>query len=294
MPAAITHYLHAERVLDRLEEVTPQRRYDRDAFFWGAQGPDIFQCHRFFPWQKGESLAEYGRRFHAEDPAEVLEKMRDFWQGRQHKKISSSYIAGFLCHYSLDRSSHPYVGYLQKELQESHSETEMSVLHHEIESALDIVMMRREHSELASEFDLRNALPKNKEVQEEIAQLYSQIIAEVLEKEISSGQLVQMMEDARFCFGMLNDRTGLKKRLLQTIESHQKTGRNLSAYFRDLMEDGEYDYANTGHEVWNDGEKERTDDYFEVFSKSVEEAAKMIAAFFRGDPMSPLTGGKSF
>ena len=64
MPAAITHYLHAKRVLEAMQKRESSFQVVGDAFYWGAQGPDFLFCSRFLPWQKGEKLSAYGSRLH--------------------------------------------------------------------------------------------------------------------------------------------------------------------------------------------------------------------------------------
>lgn len=48
MPASVTHYLFAERVLNKLKQ-TGAAVTDRDAALIGAQGPDVFFFHRVMP-----------------------------------------------------------------------------------------------------------------------------------------------------------------------------------------------------------------------------------------------------
>ena len=61
MPASVTHYLFAERVLNKLKQ-TGAAVTDRDAALIGAQGPDVFFFHRVMPWQPGVSYAREGIR----------------------------------------------------------------------------------------------------------------------------------------------------------------------------------------------------------------------------------------
>ena len=283
MPAAITHYLHAERVMAVLEDATPHRRYDRDAFLWGAQGADVFACHRLLPWQKGESLAECGTRLHEKDPKELSLALHGYWKSALHKKIPASYAAGFLCHDTMDRICHPYVAFLEGVLAPQRPGVARGTLHNEAESALDVIMMRREKGELACDFDLRDALPKNRDVQEGIVQLYAAVIPALLGVAVREDQLEQVLQDARRCFGLMNNRSGLKKKLLQAVEKRQPGGPVFSAYLRDWMEDGETDFANLAHAEWNDGERERQEDFFALFDTAVEQAAARVASFFRGE-----------
>ena len=46
MPAVLSHCLLADRVMADLREYEPQLIADKDAFYWGASGPDILALSR--------------------------------------------------------------------------------------------------------------------------------------------------------------------------------------------------------------------------------------------------------
>ena len=109
MPAAITHYLQCQRVLKLLEKSDSPVSVSREAYFWGAQGPDFFACHRFLPWWKGESLSRFGDRLHSAPPAETLAAMWRYVDEHPQDAYARSYAMGFLCHYAADSVCHPFV-----------------------------------------------------------------------------------------------------------------------------------------------------------------------------------------
>ena len=41
MPAALTHYLQVERVINSLKKLHPCFEYNKNAILWGSQGPDF-------------------------------------------------------------------------------------------------------------------------------------------------------------------------------------------------------------------------------------------------------------
>ena len=126
MPACLTHYCFAQRVREDREE---KASLDLCAYTWGAQGPDFFFCHRFLPVWKGDSLREYGDRLHRATPSKVLGALRDFL--KEHPDpVYRSYIEGFVCHYSLDCTAHPYINWLAGELAEDqiYSETKLAAM----------------------------------------------------------------------------------------------------------------------------------------------------------------------
>ena len=139
MPAAITHYYHALRVL----ELWKQDSVNHNALLWGAQGPDFLFYHRVLPWQKGESLSVYGERLHQEEVVQTLSILRGYAESHP-SEIVKSYIAGFLCHYAADRTCHPFVRAHARELLQVQPEQDEQIAHHELESALDVILLRYE------------------------------------------------------------------------------------------------------------------------------------------------------
>ena len=110
MPAAITHFLHSQRVLAGIKQAG-RETFSPEAFAWGAQGPDFFYCHRFLPWWRGQSLAGWGDRLHDAPPAETLASMWRYVKAHPEDRYARSYAQGFLCHYAADSVCHPFVEY---------------------------------------------------------------------------------------------------------------------------------------------------------------------------------------
>ena len=159
MPAAISHYLLARRVLDD-PAFDKSRSFSQNAFLWGAQGPDFFFTHRFFPWQKGESLKEIGERLHQTPPSSIFDFAQEYENGERGNDVSLSYVLGFLCHYALDSTAHPFVNYSAEMLHELVKPSTVETCHHEVESNLDVVLLRYERAELPTDFSLKRAVPR--------------------------------------------------------------------------------------------------------------------------------------
>ena len=279
MPAAMVHALHGERIWKWLEtEITVIKGpLVKDAFEWGKQGPDFLFCHRFFPWQKGETLEEFGGRLHAEPPENTLNVLKRIWQERTQPAVHS-YILGFLCHYSLDCTCHPYIEFLsQKLLKEEPGQTE-DIFHNEIESALDGIVLRWETGKLPGEFRLESCFPKNEEAEAAIVEIYETLFEELFHVSHKEKVLEQAEKDARLTFRILNDSTGLKKQVTERLEKGKK--RTISCHLRGITEKGETDYANIAKGQWLDRQgSPHTDDFFQLFETAVEAAQELIIRF---------------
>lgn len=279
MPAAMVHALHGERVWKWLESESGivKGPLVKDAFEWGKQGPDFLFCHRFFPWQKGESLEEFGGRLHGEPPENTLNVLKRIWQERA-EPAAQSYILGFLCHYSLDCTCHPYIEFLSRKLLEEEPGQTEDVFHNEIESALDGIILRWETGKLPGEFRLESCFPKNEEAETAIVGIYETLFEELFHVSQKELLLAQAEKDARLTFRILNDRSGLKKQVTERLERGK--ARTISCHIRGITENGEVDYANTEKNEWTDRQGiSHTEDFFQLFESAVEVAKKIIVRF---------------
>lgn len=291
MPAAITHYYHALRVL----ELWKPENIEWDAFLWGAQGPDFLFYHRVLPWQKGESLSAYGGQIHQEAVLQTFSALRDYAQAHPSVCIQS-YIAGFLCHYAADRTCHPFVRAQTQELRKHEPEQGGQIAHHELESALDVILLRYEAGALPIEFSLKKTLPKNRAVQQEIAKLYAFLLHVRFGLVNAQAMVEQAMRDAYTALGWLNDRTSLKKPLVERWEKKHGGKHVLSCHIRGAGEGDEFDYANTLLGIWYNPEdgKPSNESFFDVYEHSILDAFEQIKGFFSGESLDAWIGNRNF
>ena len=158
MPACLTHTYFAKAVAQSLGETGLENTPE---YIWGAQGPDFLFCHRYFPWMKGRSLKEYGSRLHSEvKPSVTFSAMREFLS-RHRDPGYRAYVTGFVCHYALDSTAHPYVNALATELAAQRPWETVSTMHGEVEASLDAIILRRETGMLPSQVNVKQMFPKN-------------------------------------------------------------------------------------------------------------------------------------
>lgn len=289
MPAAITHFRQALRVWDGLQKETGAVPACRDAFLWGAQGPDFLFYHRLLPPGRG-SLRAYGSRLHGEKPSRLLGVMRDllFESGDD---VTESYLYGFLCHYSLDRTAHPFVYSGVQALKPKYPGRGDSFLHNQIESVLDGIVLRSETGELSVDFDLRRTVPKNPEIQRAIARLYAGVLERLYSLEDTEDRLLEATRDCRRICRLLNDPTTVKRALFGFLE--RITGRYyVSSVIRSLGEPDGFDYANVLRSPWRwppESPQERNESFFDLYDRSVRESVDFIRRFRTAENLSALT-----
>lgn len=294
MPAAISHYLLARKVLDD-PSFDSGKSFSENAFLWGAQGPDFFYTHRFFPWQKGKSLKEIGERLHQTRPSLIFDFAQEYENSAQGNDTSLSYVLGFLCHYAFDSVAHPFVNYGAEMLHELIKPSTVETCHNEVEANLDVILLRYERAELPTDFGLKRAVPKDDLVKQEMAAFYQQLAARLYGVQISREFIAQAADDCRTAFGWMTDRTTLKKKILLRVEKGKLPV--LSCHVRSMTEETDFDYSNVLHREWAwpvDTGELRTESYFDLYAQAAEFAKALIAGFLSGVSMAALTEDRPF
>lgn len=95
MPDYFSHYIIAEKALERLDSADKAKLDDHTLYLLGAQGGDVF-----FAYNIKFTKNNLGRSLHRCNAAELFEKLCDG---------NLCYAAGFATHYALDCSLHPAV-----------------------------------------------------------------------------------------------------------------------------------------------------------------------------------------
>lgn len=289
MPACITHNLFAMDVLSRLEETG----IDRCAYAWGAQGPDFLFCHRYFKTMRDKTvrtMQEYGSALHRDPPSVTLGAMRSFV--REHESpVYRSYVLGFLCHYALDSTAHPFVNARAVEMAGRREGETRGTMHGEIEAALDAIVLRWRTGKLPGEVRLKDMFPKNEGVQRMIARLYREVIFEVYGADVEENGLYQATKDAHLLFAVCNDRTGLKRALFNVIEKGRP--HVITSHLVPVTEDPEEDFANTAHDPWVHEGGEHTEDFFQLYASALDLGLELCGGFDSAD-FAAATGERPF
>ncbi|OEF99044.1 hypothetical protein BHF71_02335 [Vulcanibacillus modesticaldus] len=124
MPNVWTHNIFAERVAEKAKiDISQARRI----YNLGAQGPDLFFYHNFWPWKKKKSLEYLGSKIHKENCGEFLIQMISYIKRHSDLPILKYYVLGFISHHLLDRNTHPYIIYKSGEGGHKHQELEIII-----------------------------------------------------------------------------------------------------------------------------------------------------------------------
>lgn len=111
MPGFATHYLFG---LNTYQKLTPSALTDciaryPHAYGLGLQGPDLFFYDPLSFLRRFGNPGSLAHKQHTGSFLQHLIQSRELFSDRTRKNIASAYICGFLGHYILDSSCHPYI-----------------------------------------------------------------------------------------------------------------------------------------------------------------------------------------
>lgn len=218
MPGFTTHYLFGVKTCHRLG-ASPLRRElmeNHTAFGLGLQGPDIF----FY------DLPSYviyknniGSVAHTTDTGKflffLLQSRFLFPKGKK-RQIAESYIAGFIGHYLLDTTCHPYVYDRSKSCSDSATAFAPHVY---LETDIDTAFLRHYKKKLPSEFYQERTIALSQTGHFVIAKILHHCYSNVYPNlHVSFQTTLRATYFMPLAAGLLHDNTGKKKALARKCE----------------------------------------------------------------------------
>ncbi|WP_068457383.1 zinc dependent phospholipase C family protein [Aedoeadaptatus pacaensis] len=157
MASLVTHYFFARRLLPTLSEKAREiiAAYP-DHYALGAQGPDMFF---YYLTSKKHKV---GGQIHAKPLANFLERNREWIEKGPTLSPTWAYFFGFLTHFSLDATVHPYIDSVEEKI---------SIGHVALERDFDRVILEEEGYDPRA-FLCRELLPSPAVVAAGISPLY--------------------------------------------------------------------------------------------------------------------------
>ncbi len=101
MPDIVMHTKFGAEVADRLG-----LDMDRDIYNFGLLGPDPYLFYRFYLPPLNKRVSRYSSVMHRERTGDFLTQLA---HRAKDDRAVFSYLCGFLCHYALDSTAHPYI-----------------------------------------------------------------------------------------------------------------------------------------------------------------------------------------
>ena len=241
-------YMHSRVCEDVIKEL--KEDINEQIAFVGAQGPDPLY-YAVLSKQSG-TFRMYADRMHDTDTKTYLKEMVRYVK-QHYNKENYSYLVGFLCHYALDVSVHPYVyhhvGIYKKADKSTHA---YRGLHMKFERSIDACIMKKEQTIKPHRLKLIDKYYPLKKLDPSIYQFMGHILNQKFK--IDNGpDVIETAYDSMYNVvkHIHTDTTGLKKLLYKFIDlftpSRDMFMQDLS-FFKHIEN---YDFLNTEKRIWS-------------------------------------------
>lgn len=267
MPSGYLHLTCAIRAMER----AGLSGLSREAFILGAHGPDPLFTLGIFPLRFSSKPLPYGKALHTTRTGAHLMALLERAKGAGIAQ--RSFAMGFLTHYALDSTVHPYVYAHSDDPKKGYS----SALHMRLEKQWDALYHRRDGGR-----GTPYAMPGISEAKPfwpAVAALWQSALAEAYpELSITADALLKAFSDAERAGRLTHSGTGIKYAAVWCLErllgrpallTSQMTPRFVSRK----------DIENSAHRTWrakSEPLRERTEGLSELFEMAVERAAALL------------------
>ena len=286
MPATITHAFFAKDVYEILpSSISEKLDLKRCKMF--AQSTDSLMFYNLISLMPGKSIRNFQKYFHTHQTQEFflnfLHYIRD--NSLQDSDVYSC-LVGFICHYALDSTLHPFVIYKTGQFQKGKPETyKYNNVHAFMESFIDNDMVKRREKCNPYQFnftdfcfDLR---PFSKELNNTLQySFYNTFQLKEMDK-IYYTSLKQMKTDL---YLFRRDPYGIKKFFYKLLDTFTPRGcyRFEAISYHYPLED-KHNFLNSNHTVWRNPavyKMTSTESFVDLYLKSIKLAKVLICASF--------------
>ena len=276
----VSHYLFGEQALAAFPPAAQSAATCRPAVFnWGLQGPDPLFFHKI---AFGSPLHPYGNRMHAERTDELFfafARAVNRMTG-DSREIAESYFYGFLCHYALDSTLHPYVYFRQQECLEADPKQSASAVHCQIESDIDYALYEAENHEPATDFNPDSYYKLTDTENAVLAVLLHYLLRVVYGVQVDTATLRECFREMLAIQNFLYANTKTLYHGLQWVERLARRGALLTSHMK--CEPPAWNCLNLEHAPWRNlwhPEVERTESVPMLMSQAQEKVARLAKQY---------------
>ena len=268
MPNIWTHIMFSDKLA---RNVNLDYDGNENVYYLGAQGPDPFFYHNFWPWKKDKSVTEIGSKIHKEHCSEFLLEMIKYVK-EINDPLLKYYMLGFVSHHVLDRNAHPYIIY--KSGEESNK-------HQLLETTIDTILMKELYNIKTWKTPVYKKIDVGLDLPKPIINLLMHLLIDVHNDQTPNLNVVinQSYQDMIKAMRVLFDPTGIKNKLLGDLVypySHQKNF-------------PQRDYLNQEHNKWlhpADQSEVSTESFYDILERAEIEGTaifKSIIGYLNGN-----------
>lgn len=283
MPDVWTHLICGREVLASVEErFRKLANSEIKLYYFGCQGPDFFFYYNFLPWVGDKLGMALGNRIHHEKCGLFFRESLKYLKKTPHIK-TTVYLMALICHWCLDRTTHPYINYISGVYQGEGGQEKVFNNHKRVEAAIDALMAKRILNIDVKRVPVHNEIFVGDCLPGEILSFYQHILPlvhrEYYEKLEGPDFLNKSYRDMITALKILHDPRGIKRMMAAAYDTFSMHLNNMRYYFYRSPEDNGEPYLNEKKCPWchpMDSDEMYTYSFPELFSRSVMESVELI------------------
>lgn len=279
MPDPVTHYYFSYKILSELDAEISSK-IEEPVFERALQGPDPWSAIGFFGG-KEKQHCKRSSIMHKEKTGNFFISLTN--EVKESKDTSLfSFLVGFICHYYLDKTTHPYIICKGGEYDGTKDTYNLRNGHVRIEHLIDSYYIRHYYKKKPWHFSIPKEIFKLKQYPESLSDPLNKIFKTVYGWDNAFKLFNKSLHHQSLFYRLMQDRFGILKFLLGFI-SHKNTDYTVFSYYKPDTAIGDADYMNECKAFWHhpyDNEIESNESFFELFNIAKEKSKEIITLVY--------------
>ncbi len=286
MPATVTHAFFAKDVCDILpNEIRKKLNLGRCKMF--SQSVDSLMFYNLFSVLPGKKIRKFQHYFHTHQSQEFFTNLLRFMKDNNITDTDTcSFLVGFICHYALDSTLHPYIiyktGYFRKDVPSTYK---YNNIHSFMETFIDNDMIRRRLKTNPYKFNYGKFCFDTKPFSGGLKKSINYSFYNTFKiKDMDSiyYKSLKQMKTALMLFR--KDPSGIKKSIYKFIDTFtsKKTFRLEAVSYHYPLVD-RHNFLNSNHSLWRNPttyDMVSTEAFVDLYLKAIKNAKVLVCASF--------------
>lgn len=286
MPDLWTHMLCGHEVLKHIEEGSFKEIIENEIklFNLGTQGGDIFFYYKFWPWIGNMDGTDYAHFVHTKRTGELFINGLDYLKYKidnenDFNKIFS-YLAGFMCHFAMDTSAHPYIFYFSGIYDSKKPETKKFIgWHKKLEVIIDTILLEEKKGMKTFRNPAHKEIYIGKSVPQSIKDFFTNVMDKLYGGKINGDFINIAYKDMIHGLKIMHDTTGIKASIVRAYEFLTGSNKKYSDAIYQKVGDLSIDYLNKNHYEWLhpcDNREIHRESFYDLYERAVERGEMMV------------------
>lgn len=286
MPATITHAFFAKDVYDILpNDIRKNLDLSRCRMF--AQSTDSLMFYNLFSPLPGKKIRDFQEYFHKNQSQEFfINLLRYTKDNKIEDKDVFSFIMGFICHYALDTTMHPYIIYRTGIFKKNNPNTyKYNNVHTFMETFIDNDMVKRREKINPYKFDIGKFCFDTRDFSTNLNKTINYTFYNTFKiKDMADIYFKSLKQMKMSLILFRRDPYGIKKNIYKIADTFtsKKTFRFEAISYHYPLED-RHDFLNNNHRLWRNPiayEMTSTESFVDLYLKAIKLAKVLVCASF--------------